>query len=981
MNTKSILITTILSLLILFLNGQNVAVHPTITSTGKFLGISKPLRDYPIMTKKDWRQMARKAKNHELNEGLGHRSYPYAATALPKGEDPAWQKEMGKIKSPNGQLLNFNGSDSPYYPPDCNGTAGPDHYMQIINCVYTIYDKTGTIVAGPTNINHIFGSVPGSSRNDGDPIALYDQVADRWLVCEFSLGSGQNYMMMAVSTSNDPTGTFYQYSFPVDATPDYPKFGIWRDGYYMGDNNSGGNDIYVMERGQMLTGGTAQYIAFNNPNRPSSVDGFMCVPPVDNDGAFAPTGTPEYYIAFNDDAFGGGTDQLWIYELAVNWTTPSASTFGRTLQLDVQPFSSSFGNNWNNIDQPGTNQRVDGVPQVIMNVPQYRNFGSYQTIVCCHTVNLDGSHHAGVRWYELRKTTADWTVRQQGTYAPDAQSRWMGSIMLNAHNKIALGYSVSSTTVYPSIRFCGQSPAAYNQANGVMDIAEDTIQTGAYSQTGYNRWGDYSGMQVDPTDDETFWFTSEYIGSSGTRKTKICEFKFITGPIVTTLPATNITGVSATLNGTVNPNGTETDYTFAYGTNPLMLSDTTTNTSAGSGTSVVTASTDVASLLPNTKYYYKIIGSSVAGNATGSAMNFTTGVAPTLTVTPPDREVAITAGNTQFFVASNINWTVTSDASWCTVTPSGTGNDTITAIYAQDTTVGSRIAYVTVSGIGVTSQVVTVTQAGILPYLSITPSKRYVLMTAGSTGFYVSSNTSWNVSSVSSWCTLNPPAGTGNDSIFATFTDNSTLSTRIDTIIASATGVASALAAVIQFGNTPMLLVTPSNQDVSAPAGNTSFTVTSNLNWEVVSDTSWCTVTSSGSGNGTIVANFIENADQQPRTAHLKVTSPDIPESMIQQNVTVTQAKPNIGIGELNSGGIKIYPNPTKGVFRIVPAKGYFGNIDVKVEDMSGKIILDKMCSGEAEYLIDLSNSSQGTYNLIIKTDNETIIRKLVIIK
>ncbi|MFH1159783.1 MAG: hypothetical protein V1733_02405 [bacterium] len=133
-----------------------------------------------------------------------------------------------------------------------------------------------------------------------------------------------------------------------------------------------------------------------------------------------------------------------------------------------------------------------------MNVPQYRNFGSYQTIVCCHTVNVDGSGHAGVRWYELRRTTDNWSVRQQGTYAPDAESRWMGSIMMNESNKIALGYSVSSSTVYPSIRYCGQSHIENATASGIMDIPEDTIFVGTNSQSYYNRWGDYSLMSIDP---------------------------------------------------------------------------------------------------------------------------------------------------------------------------------------------------------------------------------------------------------------------------------------------------------------------------------------------------------------------------------------------------------------------------------------------------------------------------------------------------
>ena len=221
--------------------------------------------------------------------------------------------------------------------------------------------------------------------------------------------------------------------------PDYPKFSVLRDGYYMGDNNNSGKDIYVFERSKMLLGQTAQSVGFDNPYRPSSVDGFMCVPPVDNDGPFAPTGSPGLYIAFNDDAFGGGSDQLWIYELAVNWTVPTASTFVRSQQLGVPPFDSNFGSSWDNIPQPGTTRKLDAIPQVIMNVPQYRNFGSYQTIVCCHTVDVDGTDHAGIRWYELRKTGGSWSVRQAGTYAPDAANRWMGSVMLNGSGQIALG--------------------------------------------------------------------------------------------------------------------------------------------------------------------------------------------------------------------------------------------------------------------------------------------------------------------------------------------------------------------------------------------------------------------------------------------------------------------------------------------------------------------------------------------------------------
>jgi len=475
--------------------------------------------------------MEARAKQKLLNPKLENRSYPFAETALPKGPDPVWQRAMGAHGGGSrAPIINFQGQTSPYFPPDANGVVGPNHYMQTINTTYAIYNKSGALVAGPTNMNLLFSGVTGSSCNDGDPIVLYDEQADRWFAAEFSLCGSNDYMLMAVSTTNDPTGTWYAYSFDVADVPDYEKFGVWQDGYYMGTNTYSGNDIYVFQRSQMLIGGTAQAVGFDNPWRPTTIDGFMCVPPVDNDGVFAPAGSPGIFITINDDAIAGGSDQLWIYELDVNWTTPASSTFSRTQQINVAPFDSNFGTDWDNISQLNTTKQLDAIPQVIMNVPQYRNFGAYQTIVCCHTVDVDDTDHAGIRWYELRKTGGSWMVRQQGTYAPDSHSRWMGSIMLNGDNEIALGYSVSSSAIYPGIRYCGQSGIGYEAGNGILDIAESVIQNGSGSQTATNRWGDYSNLSVDPVNDSVFWFTTQYLNSSGSRLTRIASFDIPPGP-------------------------------------------------------------------------------------------------------------------------------------------------------------------------------------------------------------------------------------------------------------------------------------------------------------------------------------------------------------------------------------------------------------------------------------------------------------------
>ena len=512
-------------------------VHPTTITTGTFLGKTKPLRDFkPVKVDETTMDRVNPAEERseeeefEFNESLrSERLYPYKSTAQPQGPDPVWQSTMPNDRSQTrAPILNFAGQGSPYNPSDCNGAVGANHFMQGVNSSYEIYDKnTGNVVVSSTAFNTLFAGVTGADRNDGDIIVLYDDNADRWFASEFSIpsayGGGNDMMLIAVSETNDPTGSWYRWSFDVDDLPDYMKFGIWEDGYYMADNNTSGNDIYVFERSVMLTGGASpQMVAFNNPNRPSS--GFHCIEPLDNDGQWAPAGTPGQFITINDDAWGGGGDELWVFECDVDWTTPSNSTFARTQTITVPAFDSDFGSGWDNIAQPGTSQELDAIPQILMYRAQYRNFGTTQTIVCAHTVDVDNTDHAGIRWYELENSGSGWTVRQNGTYAPDADSRWIPSITMDGQHNISLAYSISSTTTYPGIRYCAQSAAENASASGVMDIAEEVIQTGTQSQTSSNRWGDYAEMSIDPVDDVTFWFTTQYTNSGV--QTKIANWRF-----------------------------------------------------------------------------------------------------------------------------------------------------------------------------------------------------------------------------------------------------------------------------------------------------------------------------------------------------------------------------------------------------------------------------------------------------------------------
>lgn len=525
---------SLLSLVALFFIPQTNAQEiqkPQMIATAIAHKVIGPVADFPALSPEELDAQAVEEAKVKRNQELKIRNYPFLAETRLDGPDPLWQKEMGSTRAPSGILQSWSGQSSFSNPPDDNGSAGPNHYMQTINVKYTIYDKTGTLLEGPTNLNTFFSGLPGGSSNDGDPIILYDEQASRWMMAEFSGIWGPDYMLIAVSQTDDPTGLWDAWSFPMNGFPDYMKFGVWRDGYYMGTNTSFGDDIYVFERDEMLAGGSSpQMVQFNNPNRPNS--GFHCVLPVDNDGTFAPAGTPGMFMTINDNAWGGSSqDQIWIFELDVDWTTPSNSTFARTQQIDVAPFDSYFGPTWENITQPGTGQKLDAINQVLMHRVQYRNFGTSQNIVCNHTVDVDGTDHAGIRWYELEHNGTDWSVRQSGTYAPDGDSRWMASIAMNENREIALGYSVSSATTYPGIRYAGQSSAENATASGILDIAEETIHAGTSSQTSSERWGDYSNMAVDPVDDNIFWFTTQYNINSSQKGTKIASFEFASAPL------------------------------------------------------------------------------------------------------------------------------------------------------------------------------------------------------------------------------------------------------------------------------------------------------------------------------------------------------------------------------------------------------------------------------------------------------------------
>ncbi|MBK3516478.1 T9SS-dependent choice-of-anchor J family protein [Carboxylicivirga marina] len=471
--------------------------------------------------------------NGVLNLQFKQGTYPFAETALPQNGDPVVQRQMGKrgASKLKGISTNFAGQKTSRSPSDCIGAAGPNHYLQSVNASFAIYSKLGEVVVPSTSLSVLFEGLEGASYDDGDPIVLYDEHADRWFVAEFSIKGSNDFMLVGVSATNDPTAEWYTWSFDVADEPDYMKFGVWRDGYYMATNNEDGNDIYVFERDAMLAGEAApRMVGFVNTERPRS--GFHCLMPLDNDGALAPEREPGQFITICDDAWENKTDALWIYELNIDWNDTRTASFQKVQELKVQPFDSNFGSTWSNISQKDTDNKVDAISHILMYRAQYRNFGDHQSVVCAHTVDVNGQDHAGLRWYELRKTSGEWELRQQSTYAPDDLNRWIPSIAMDKNHNIALGYNISGEQNYPGIRYCGQTGEENLRASGILDIRETVVWEGQMSQKTGNRWGDYASMSVDPTDESTFWFAAEYYESM--KATRICAFNIdnLFNPIV-----------------------------------------------------------------------------------------------------------------------------------------------------------------------------------------------------------------------------------------------------------------------------------------------------------------------------------------------------------------------------------------------------------------------------------------------------------------
>lgn len=482
--------------------------------------------------------------------------------------DASLQIAPGALDALSNPIANFDGLGTPdngntIHPPDTEGDIGYDplsgkrYYFQWVNIVYKVWDVTNplapVVVISTTPGNALWAAALPASQcaadNDGDPIVLFDEQAHRWMISQFSLNNlnGPFHQCIAVSQTADPTGAWnvYDYNYSATLLNDYPHFGVWPDStynaYFMTVHdflapsfNYAGQAVVAYERAKMLTGDPSpaqvRFSLFGvNPN-------FGGMLPADLDGAPPANGTPGFFFEVDDNTAGMGPDAMRVWEFKPNWTTPLSSTFGLNLQPNYTMTVSSFNllpcttsGLRTCIPQGGTAVKLDGIGDRLMYRAAFRNFGGHQAVVLNHTVWADGTDRAGVRWYEARRNpgTGNWSVYQEGTYAPaDSLYRWMGSIAMDKAGNIALGYSASGTASVPSVRYTGRETT---DPLNTLPQAEVTMTAGIGSQTsGFNRWGDYSMMGVDPQDGCTFWYTQEYHGPTASVdwRTRIGSFKF-----------------------------------------------------------------------------------------------------------------------------------------------------------------------------------------------------------------------------------------------------------------------------------------------------------------------------------------------------------------------------------------------------------------------------------------------------------------------
>jgi uncharacterized membrane protein len=788
---------------------------------------------------------------------LQHEAEPLRRIPLPPGLKPESEPDMAlqhtaalapTLQAPTAGLgfeglgnasLGFTVNSA---PPDTNGAVGATQYVQWVNSSFAVFNKsTGALIAGPTAGNSLFASLGGgcAANNDGDPIAQYDKLANRWVLTQFSVTTTPFLQCVAVSTTSDATGTYNVYSFQYPNFDDYPKMSVWPDAYYITFNMFNGNtfvgaDACAYDRNAMLNGQPATQVCFQQG---SSVGGLL---PSDLDGTTAPpAGSPNFLVFF-------GTNNLNLFKFHVDFATPGNSTFTGPTVIPVTAFSPLCGGG-TCVPQAGDPQQLDSLADRLMYRLAYRNFGTHESLVVNHSVVAGAG--GGVRWYEIQNPNGTPTVAQQSTFAPDSNFRWMGSVAMDKAGDMAMGYSVSGTGINPSIAFTGRlatDPASTMQT-------ETTIISGSGAQNGgLTRWGDYSAITVDPVDDCTFWYTDEYIKTTGSFNwnTRIANFKFpscgnaATPDFTLSSSPTSVTvtqGSSGSSTITVNPtNGFTGSVSLSASGLPAGVSASfnpasTTGTSSLTLTATGTATTGTATVT--------ITGTSGSLSHT-TTVTLTVNPAPNFTLSASPASVSVTQGSSASSTitvnpTNGFNGSVSLSASGL---PSGvtasfnpastTGTSSLTFTASATATTGT--ATVTITGAsGSLTHTTTVTltvNAAAVPNFTLSASPTSVSVTQGGSGGSTitvnpvngfNGSVSLSASGLPSGVTasFNPGSTTTNSTV--TFTASAAATTGTATV--TITGVSGSLTHTTTISLTVNAAATP---DFTLSASPTSVTVT-----------------------------------------------------------------------------------------------------------------------------------------------------------
>jgi hypothetical protein len=670
-----------------------------------------------------------------------HEAEPLRRIPLPPGLKPENEPDLAHqqtaplvptLQAPT-QNLSFEGLGNASLgftvnsaPPDTNGAVGSTQYVQWVNSSFAVFNKsTGALIAGPTAGNSLWSGFGGGcqTNNDGDPIVLYDKLANRWILTQFSVTTTPFLQCVAVSTTSDATGTYNRYSFQYSNFDDYPKMGVWPDAYYITFNMFNGNtfvgaDACAYDRNAMLAGQPATQVCFQQG---SSVGGLL---PSDLDGTTAPpAGSPNFLVFF-------GTNNLNLFKFHVDFATPANSTFTGPTVIPVTAFT-PLCNGGTCVPQSGATQQLDSLADRLMYRLAYRNFGNHESLVVNHSVTAGGG--GGVRWYELQNPNGTVTVAQQSTFAPDSNFRWMGSVAMDKAGNMAMGYSLSGTGINPSIAFTGR--LATDPANTMQ--AETTIISGTGAQNGgLTRWGDYSAITVDPVDDCTFWYTNEYMKTTGSFNwnTRIANFKFpscgnaatpdftlsasptslsvtqgSSGSTTITVNPTNGFNGSVSLSASGLPAGVTASFNPASTTGTSSLTLTASST-ATTGTATVTITGASGSLSHTTTVTLTVNAAAVPNfslSASPTSVSVTQGGSgtSTITVSPVNGftgSVSLSASGLPSGVTASFNPGSTTTSSTVTFTASSTattGTATVTITGTSGTLTHSTTISLTVNAV------------------------------------------------------------------------------------------------------------------------------------------------------------------------------------------------------------------------------------------------------------------------------------------